>query len=187
MPRSVRKALGALRAHQSACGAVVRALPAATGDRCDVFASELVNENQMRPCILHEDRLAIFADIDSSAPGWDRLEERPSRGRSRACRCSVSVSASHRGWPHPRCFGLTFPRTRGVVSRCHSAGRSCARVTTRRTARPSLRRRPSALDFRGRPEPSRHSFSSAFRRSRLAVVRSPRFASTAELSRCDES
>jgi hypothetical protein len=37
------KALGALRAHQSARRAAVRALPAATGDRCDLFASELVN------------------------------------------------------------------------------------------------------------------------------------------------
>src|SRR5882672_6862596 len=53
------KALGALRAHQSARGAVARALPAATGDRSDVFASELVNENR---CLR-----AFFTKIISSS------------------------------------------------------------------------------------------------------------------------
>jgi hypothetical protein len=41
-----RKALGAPRANKSARSAIVKALPAATGDRCDVFASELVNGNR---------------------------------------------------------------------------------------------------------------------------------------------
>jgi hypothetical protein len=65
-------------------GPVARALPVAIGDRCDVFASELVNGNRcLRAFFTRSSR--HLADIDSCTPGWNRLEARPSRGRSRAC------------------------------------------------------------------------------------------------------
>src|SRR5882672_817213 len=101
---------------------------------------------------------------------WNGVEARPSRALTCVPDARPRFSASHRDVPDARprsahltetgtltILGLTFPRTRGVVSRCHSAGRSCARVATRHAARPSLRRRPFAL---GRSRAA--FFSSAF-------------------------
>jgi hypothetical protein len=165
----LRKALGATRAHQSARGAVVRAIPAATGDRCDMFASELVNGNRCLG-VFFTKTISPSCRHHSCTPGWNR---RRSATVPRALTCVPDARLAQRISPsradaRPRSAHLTQDRhthdTRPHVSACARRGVAMPLGGAQLRSRHDTPRRapvpaPAALSprFRGRPEASRHS------------------------------